>query len=56
MASGAFRTENVRRCATAITGIVNMFILAHVFGHAPFDREAPLAQVRYYLDGLCLRS
>ena len=28
-----------RTCATAITGILNMFILAHVFGGADIDRE-----------------
>ena len=40
-------------CATAVTGILNMFILAHVFGGAEIDKEAPLRQVRYFLDGLC---
>ena len=51
---GAFRRDGVGSCATALTGILNMFILAHVFGGAEIDREAPLRQVRHYLDGLCL--
>ncbi len=52
MASGELRHDSVPLCATAITGILNMFILAHVFGGAPIDREAPLRQVRYYILGL----
>lgn len=52
MESGAFRAEEVDACATAITGILNMFILAHVFGHQPVDREATLRQVGYYLRGI----
>ncbi|MFN0148841.1 MAG: TetR/AcrR family transcriptional regulator [Dehalococcoidia bacterium] len=52
MESGAFRKDHVYDCATAITGILNMFILAHVFGGAPIERDAPLQQVRYYIAGL----
>ncbi len=49
---GAFHAGHVSSCATAITGILNMFILAHVFGGAPIDRETPIEQVRYYIRGL----
>lgn len=52
MESGAFVKDHVFDCATAITGIMNMFILAHVFGGAEIDREAPLLQVRKYVAGL----
>lgn len=55
MDTGVLRRDSVSTCATALTGILNMFILAHVFGGASFDRQAPLQQVGYYLDGLCLR-
>lgn len=47
-----FRQDQVVMCSTAVTGILNMFILAHVFGGAPIDREHPLEQVRHYLRGL----
>ncbi len=53
METGVFKTDSVGACATAITGILNMFILAHVFGGAEIDKRAPLQQVRYYLAGLC---
>jgi TetR/AcrR family transcriptional regulator len=53
MTNGQFRSDHVGACTTAITGILNMFILAHVFGGAAIDREAPLQQVRYYIRGLC---
>ncbi|MGE5595772.1 MAG: TetR/AcrR family transcriptional regulator [Hyphomicrobiales bacterium] len=56
MDTGEFKQASVGMCATAITGILNMFILAHVFGGAAIDREAPLAQVRFYLAGLSARS
>lgn len=56
MASGQLRQDSVPLCATAITGIMNMFILAHVFGGAPIDRETPLRQVRYYITGLACPS
>ncbi|MGI8423829.1 MAG: TetR/AcrR family transcriptional regulator [Chloroflexota bacterium] len=52
MESGMFRQDHVGICATAITGILNMFILAHVFGGAPIERQAPITQVRYYIAGL----
>ena len=52
MEAGAFRRGHVSSCATAITGILNMFILAQVFGGAPIDREAPIDQVRCYIRGL----
>ena len=56
METGELKQASVTECATAITGILNMFILAHVFGGADIEREAPLAQVRYYLTGLSARS
>ncbi len=52
MDSGAFRRDEVECCATAITGIMNMFILAHVFGGAPIHPQAPLQQVRHFVHGL----
>jgi AcrR family transcriptional regulator len=52
MEAGVFEKNHVFDTSTAITGILNMFILAHVFGGAEIDREAPLHQVRYYLAGL----
>lgn len=52
METGEFKQDHVATCATAITGILNMFILAHVFGGAPFEEVAPLNQVRYYVAGL----
>jgi len=52
MERGAFRADHVTTCSTAITGILNMFILAHVFGGAPIARDRALQQVRYYLTGL----
>lgn len=52
MEMGAFKRDHVTTCSSAITGILNMFILAHVFGGAEIDREAPLTQVRYYISGL----
>jgi AcrR family transcriptional regulator len=52
MDSGRFSEAHVVACATAIMGILNMFILSHVFGGAAIDRETPLTQVGYYLRGL----
>lgn len=52
MDAGVFQKNHVFDSATAITGILNMFILAHVFGGAPIDRDAPLRQVRYFVAGL----
>ncbi len=51
-----FAGANVDHCATAITGILNMFILAHVFGGAEIDRETPIQQVAYYIAGLARKS
>lgn len=56
METGALRQDHVVTCATAITGILNMFILAHVFGGAPIDRDTPLQQVRHYIRGLSATS
>jgi TetR/AcrR family transcriptional regulator len=50
-----FVEDRVETCATAITGILNMFILAHVFVGASIDREPPLNQVRHYIRGLACR-
>lgn len=55
MDTSVLRRDGVATCATAVTGILNMFILAHVFGGAEIDKQSPLQQVRYYLDGLCIR-
>ncbi len=52
MEAGAFREAHVVACSTAIMGILNMFILSHVFGGASIDRETPLRQVGFYLAGL----
>ena len=52
MASGHFRHDEVPICASAITGILNQFILAHVFGGAEIDRTHAIRQVRYYIAGL----
>ncbi|GBD23285.1 putative HTH-type transcriptional regulator YttP [bacterium HR29] len=49
---GVFPKHDVAELATAITGILNMFILAHVFGGAPIEREAPLRQVAVFIRGL----
>jgi AcrR family transcriptional regulator len=56
MECGEFKKEHVSPCSTAVTGILNMFILSHVFGGAPIDREAPLQQVRFYVDGLATKN
>jgi TetR/AcrR family transcriptional regulator len=55
MDTGVFRQDHVPTCSTAVTGILNMFILVHVFGGAEIDRDSPLRQVGYYIDGLCAR-
>lgn len=54
MESGELKPGSAGECATAITGIMNIFILAHVFGGAPLDRERPLRQVGHYIRGLAL--
>jgi AcrR family transcriptional regulator len=53
MEIGVLKQDNVATCATALTGILNMFILAHVFAGQEIDRQTPLQQVRYYIAGLC---
>jgi TetR/AcrR family transcriptional regulator len=52
MEVGALQADSVSMCANAITGILNMYILAHVFGGADIDREGALRQVGYYICGL----
>jgi AcrR family transcriptional regulator len=52
MEQSVFCPDNVAVCASAITGVMNQFILAHVFGGASINRETPLHQVKYYLRGL----
>ncbi|MEX0782556.1 MAG: TetR/AcrR family transcriptional regulator [Dehalococcoidia bacterium] len=49
---GVLRVDSVSMSATAVTGILNMYILAHVFGGADIDREGALRQVGYYIRGL----
>lgn len=56
MDTGDLCVDSVPMCATAITGILNMFILAHVFGGAEIDREGALRQVTYYISGLAPRK
>lgn len=51
MEKGVLVADDVWTCATAITGILNMFILAHVFGGMPINRDAALRHVRYYIRG-----
>jgi len=52
MEAGAFTKFHVWDASTAISGILNMFILAHIFGGIEIAREAPLRQVAVYLSGL----
>src|SRR5690606_26002315 len=52
MEAGRFRDDEVVPCATAITGILNMFILARVFAGADIHVDAALRQVSYYVQGL----
>jgi AcrR family transcriptional regulator len=52
---GVFPQDHVGRCATAITGILNMFILAHVFGGSNLDRDDIVHQVEYYAAGFSNR-
>ena len=52
MDCGEFKQGSAGECATAITGIMDIFILAHVFGGSPIDRERPLRQVGHYIRGL----
>ncbi|MBI2765242.1 MAG: TetR/AcrR family transcriptional regulator [Chloroflexi bacterium] len=55
METGSLCHDHVSSCATAITGILNMFILAHVFGGAAIDRTEPLNQVKHFVRGLTAR-
>jgi AcrR family transcriptional regulator len=52
MEVGALCPDSIPMCANAVTGILNMYILAHVFGGADIDREGALRQVAYYIRGL----
>lgn len=56
MAAGEFHIDGVSIVSTAILGILNMFILAHVFGGAGIHRENPLRQVTCYTAGLRMKS
>jgi AcrR family transcriptional regulator len=56
MENGELTTDSVPMAATAITGILNMFILRHVFGGADIDREGPLRQVGHFIRGLEARN
>ena len=56
MADGTFQVDHVGTCSTAITGIMNMFILAHVFGGAAIERDHAIHQVEYYVAGLTLHE
>ena len=53
---GQFRAADVEMSTTAITGILNMFILRRVFGGQSLDRAAAVEQVvDYYVEGLRAR-
>jgi AcrR family transcriptional regulator len=52
METGVLQQDEVATCASAIVGILNMFILAHVFAGQPIDRADVLRQVGYYAAGL----
>jgi AcrR family transcriptional regulator len=52
MEAGDFRPGDVVACATAITGIMNMFILARVFAGGEISIDAPIRQVEHYVRGL----
>lgn len=52
MDEGEFKPDDPGHCARAISGILNIFILSHVFSHIPLNLEAPLGQVRHYITGL----
>jgi len=41
--------------STSVTGILNIFILAHVLGRAAIDRQVPIRQLQHYLRGLAAR-
>lgn len=51
--AGLFRGDDVGECTVAIMGILNMFILNHIFGDLPLQRPAAVRQVvDYYVGGL----
>lgn len=53
VAHGRFRECDAEACSIAILGILSMFVLRSVFGHAGLKRERALAQVMdYYACGL----
>jgi TetR/AcrR family transcriptional regulator len=52
MERGELLQGSAGECATALTGIMDIFILAHVLGGSPIDRERPLRQVEHYVRGL----
>lgn len=52
MQRGELRSDDPETCALALTGILNMFILAHVFGGLPIEPQQPMAQVEHYLRGI----
>lgn len=56
MDSGELQRNTPGLCATAIMGILNMFILAHVFGGTRMDKSAALQQVSYYVRGLSIQA
>lgn len=56
MEAGEFWPGDVVACATAITGIMNMFILARVFAGAEIDIETPIGQVEHYVRGLSMNA
>ena len=50
---GLFRAYDVEMCTIAIMGILTMFILRHIFGDVPLDREEAVRQVvECYMEGL----
>jgi AcrR family transcriptional regulator len=55
--AGSFRPIDVRACALAITGILQIFIRAEASGRSPFTRADAIAQVlEYYRTGLLVSA
>jgi AcrR family transcriptional regulator len=52
MEVGDFKAAHIVACSTAIIGILNMFILSHVFGGTFIDKDLPMQQVGFYLAGI----
>lgn len=52
MQRGEFKPDDPVVCARALTGILNAFILAHVFSGARLELESALRQAEHYLEGL----